>query len=160
MALVSIRVERQYFERPERDVLFEWFPELNGIDHSFNQSVFAENRSRLLAVAEQARQRGLPSAGRFSVDGTVLIPRHGKSLDIAAEFPAPSRESAVWRRPAKKDPWENARLCFAVHLLTDDRRGLVVDMMPTAVCSRGNVCSSVNANDYAQLILCPANQPP
>ena len=83
-------------------MLFEWFPELNGMDHSFNQSVFAENRSRLLAVAEQARQRGLRSAGPFSVDGTVLIPRHGKSLDIAAECPAPRRISAVWGRRVKK----------------------------------------------------------
>ena len=138
MALVSIRGERQYRERPVHDVLFERFPGLNGIDHSFNQSVFAENRSRLLAVAEQARQRGLLSVGPFSVDGTVLIPTYGKCLDIAAEFPAPGRVYAVWRRPARKDPWENAHLCFAVHLLTDNRRGLVVDMMPTAVCSRGN----------------------
>ena len=138
MALVSIRGERQYRERPVHDVLFEWFPGLNGIDQGFNQSPFAENRGRLLAVAEQARQRGLLSAGRFSVDGTVLIPTHGKNLDIAAEFSAPSRESAVWRRPAKKDPWENAHLGFAVHLLTNSRRGLVVDMMPTIVRSRGN----------------------
>ena len=133
MALVSIRGERQYRERPERGVLFEWFPELNGIDHSFNQSVFAENRSRLLAVAEQARQRGLLSVGPFSVDGTVLIPRYGNCLDIAAEFPAPRRISAVWGRRVK-----NAHPYVAVHLLTDNRRGLVVDMMPTAVCSRGN----------------------
>ncbi len=70
MALDSVRIEWQYYERPERDVLFERFPELNGIDHSFNQSVFAENRSRLLAVAEQARQRGLRSVGPFSVDGS------------------------------------------------------------------------------------------
>ena len=133
MALVSIRGERQYRERPVHDVLFERFPGLNGIDHSFNQSVFAENRSRLLAVAEQARQRGLLSVGPFSVDGTVLIPRYGNCLDIAAEFPAPRRISAVWGRRVK-----NAHPYFAVHLLTDNRRGLVVDMMPTAVCSRGN----------------------
>ena len=133
MALVSIRGERQYRERPVHDVLFERFPGLNGIDHSFNQSVFAENRSRLLAVAEQARQRGLRSAGPFSVDGTVLIPTYGKCLDIVAECPAPRRISAVWGSRVK-----NAHPYFAVHLLTDNRRGLVVDMMPTAVCSRGN----------------------
>ena len=114
-------------------MLFERFRGLNGMDHSFNQSPFAENRGRLLAVAEQERQRGLRSAGPFSVDGTVLIPRYGDCLDIAAEFPAPRRISAVWGRRVK-----NAHPYVAVHLLTDNRRGLVVDMMPTAVCSRGN----------------------
>ena len=52
------------------------------MDHSFDYSVFAKNRSRLLeaevsrefllAIVEQARQQGLLSAEHLSVDGTLL----------------------------------------------------------------------------------------
>ena len=55
------------------------------MDHSFDHSVFAKNRSRLLeaevsrefllAIVEQASQQGLLSAEHFSVDGTLLRPR-------------------------------------------------------------------------------------
>ena len=66
----------------EYDLLFKWFLDLNIMDHSFDHSVFAKNRSRLLeaevsrefllAIVEQARQQGLLSAEHFSVDGTLL----------------------------------------------------------------------------------------
>ena len=79
------RSERQFCERLEYDLLFKWFLDLNIMDHSFDHSVFAKNRSRLLeaevsrefllAIVEQARQQGLLSAEHFSVDGTLLRPR-------------------------------------------------------------------------------------
>ena len=82
MALYSVRSERQFCERLEYDLLFKWFLDLNIMDHSFDYSVFAKNRSRLLeaevsrefllAIVEQARQQGLLSAEHFSVDGTLL----------------------------------------------------------------------------------------
>ena len=82
MALYSVRSERQFCERLEYDLLFKWFLDLNIMDHSFDHSVFAKNRSRLLeaevsrefllAIVEQARQQGLLSAEHFSVDGTLL----------------------------------------------------------------------------------------
>ena len=85
MALYSVRSERQFCERLEYDLLFKWFLDLNIMDHSFDHSVFAKNRSRLLeaevsrefllAIVEQARQQGLLSAEHFSVDGTLLRPR-------------------------------------------------------------------------------------
>ena len=85
MALHSVRSERQFCERLEYDLLFKWFLDLNVMDHSFDHSVFAKNRSRLLeaevsrefllAIVEQARQQGLLSAEHFSVDGTLLRPR-------------------------------------------------------------------------------------
>ena len=84
MALYSVRSERQFCERLEYDLLFKWFPDLNIMDHSFDHSVFAKNRSRLmqaevsreflLAIVEQARRQGLLSVKRFSVDGTLLRP--------------------------------------------------------------------------------------
>ena len=57
MALYSVRSERQFCERLEYDLLFKWFLDLNIMDHSFDHSVFAKNRSRLLE-AEVSREFG------------------------------------------------------------------------------------------------------
>ena len=55
MALFSVRSERQFCERLEYDLLFKWFLDLNIMDHSFDHSVFAKNRQRLLE-ADVARE--------------------------------------------------------------------------------------------------------
>ena len=55
MALFSVRSERQFCERLEYDLLFKWFLDLNIMDHSFDHSVFAKNRQRLLD-ADMARE--------------------------------------------------------------------------------------------------------
>ena len=77
-----MRSERQFCERLEYDLLFKWFLDLNIMDRSFDHSVFAKNRQRLLdadvarefllQIVEQARERRLPSEEHFSVDGTLL----------------------------------------------------------------------------------------
>ena len=82
MALFSVRSERQFCEQLEYDLLFKWFLDLNIMDHSFDHSVFAKNRQRLLdadvarefllEIVEQARKRRLLSEEHFSVDGTLL----------------------------------------------------------------------------------------
>lgn len=82
MALFSVRSERQFCERLEYDLLFKWFLDLNIMDHSFDHSVFAKNRQRLLEadvareflleIVEQARTQRLLSGEHFSVDGTLL----------------------------------------------------------------------------------------
>ena len=82
MALFSVRSERQFCERLEYDLLFKWFLDLNIMDHSFDHSVFAKNRQRLLdadvarefllEIVEQAREQRLLSEEHFSVDGTLL----------------------------------------------------------------------------------------
>ena len=81
MALFSVRSERQFCERLEYDLLFKWFLDLNIMDHSFDHSVFAKNRQRLLEadvarefllIVEQARAQRLLSEEHFSVDGTLL----------------------------------------------------------------------------------------
>ena len=87
MALYSVRSERQFCERLEYDLLFKWFLDLNIMDHSFDHSVFAKNRQRLLdadvarefllQIVEQAREQRLLSEDHFSedhfsVDGTLL----------------------------------------------------------------------------------------
>ena len=82
MALCSVRSERQFCERLEYDLRFKWFLDLNVMDRSFDHSVFAKNRQRLLAadvareflleIVEQARVQRLLSEEHFSVDGTLL----------------------------------------------------------------------------------------
>lgn len=82
MALFSVRSERQFCERLGYDLLFKWFLDLNIMDHSFDHSVFAKNRQRLLdgdvsrefllEIVEQARVQRLLSEEHFSVDGTLL----------------------------------------------------------------------------------------
>ena len=82
MALFSVRSERQFCERLEYDLLFKWFLDLNIMDQSFDHSVFAKNKQRLLdadvarefllQIVEQAREQRLLSEEHFSVDGTLL----------------------------------------------------------------------------------------
>ena len=55
MALFSVRRERRFFGRLEDDLLFKWFMDLNIMDHSFDHSVFAKDRQRLLD-ADVARE--------------------------------------------------------------------------------------------------------
>ena len=88
MALYSVRNERQFCERLEYDLLFKWFLDLNIMDHSFDHSMFAKNRSRLreaevsreflLGIVEQARRQGLLSAKHLepkSIAGSGSISR-------------------------------------------------------------------------------------
>jgi transposase len=82
MALYSVRSERQFCERLEYDLLFKWFLDLNITDRSFDHSMFAKNRQRLLdadvarefllQIVAQAREQRLLSEDHFSVDGTLL----------------------------------------------------------------------------------------
>ena len=82
MVLFSVRSERQFCERLEYDLLFKWFLDLNIMDRSFDHSVFAKNRQRLLdadvarefliQIVKQAKEQGLLSEEHFSVDGTLL----------------------------------------------------------------------------------------
>lgn len=46
MALFSVRSERRFCERLEYYLLFKWILDLNIMEHSFDQWVFAKNRQR------------------------------------------------------------------------------------------------------------------
>ncbi len=84
MARDTVRNERQFCEKLEYGLLFKLFPDLNIMDHSFDHSVFAKNRRRLLeaevsreflpGIVEQARRQGSLPVKHFSVDGTLLRP--------------------------------------------------------------------------------------
>ena len=100
MALFSVRSERQFCDRLEYDLLFQWFLDLNIMDHGFDHSVFAKNRQRLLdadvarecllEIVAQAREQRLLSKEHFSP--TLDQSGHtAGSLGIGEEFPAQRR---------------------------------------------------------------------
>ena len=84
MALYSVRSERQFCERLQYDLLFQWFLDINPdeFDALFDASVFSKNQERLLghatadvffaAVVEIAQERRWVSNEHFSVDGTLI----------------------------------------------------------------------------------------
>jgi transposase len=84
MALYSVRSERQFCERLQYDLLFQWFLDINPDEFEalFDASVFSKNQERLLghatadiffaAVVEIARDRHWVSNEHFSVDGTLI----------------------------------------------------------------------------------------
>ena len=122
MALFSARSERQFCERLEYDLLFKWFLDLNIMDHSFDHSVFAKNRQRLLdadvarefllEIVEQARTQRLLSEEHFSVDGTLLEAWASVKSFRPKDEDNPPSEGGVRRqthhrgcRPWVRHPW-------------------------------------------------------
>ena len=100
MALFSVRSERQFCERLEYDLLFKWFLDLNIMDHSFDHSVFAKNRQRLLyadvarefllEIVGQAREQRLLSEEHFSPTLDQSRDAVG-GLGVGEEFPTQRR---------------------------------------------------------------------
>jgi transposase len=82
MGLYSIRSERLFCEQLDYNLLLRWFLDMNMDEPSFEHSVFAKNRDRLLehdvagkffaAVVAHARAAGLMSRDHFTVDGTLI----------------------------------------------------------------------------------------
>ena len=84
MALYSVRSERQFCERLQYDLLFQWFLDINPDEPQacFDATTFAKNAPRLLAhqtaekffgvVVELARRHGWVSNEHFSVDGSLI----------------------------------------------------------------------------------------
>jgi transposase len=107
------------------------------------------------AVLDEARQRGLLSDDHFTVDGTLLEswaslksfrPRDGepppvtgrRERDTEVDFHGQRRSNATHVSPtdpearlAKKGPGKEAKLCFAGHVLMENRSGLAVDVLLT-----------------------------
>ena len=77
---VLIRPAQTFYERI--NLLFRWFLDMNLMERSFDPTVFAKNRRRLLEhrigqslfdqVVVKADRRGLLSDEHFSVDGTLI----------------------------------------------------------------------------------------
>jgi transposase len=113
------------------------------LDHDVSRQFF-------LAVREEARRRQLLSAEHFTVDGTLLDawasmksvqpkdkddgPRGGfKNPDVDYRGEKRSNETHASRtdpqaRLMRKGPGKETRLCYAGHVLMENRNGLVVDI--------------------------------
>jgi transposase len=82
IALFSVRSERAFCERLDYDLMFRFFLDMDLDGGSFDASVFAKNKDRLLeadvarlffeGVVRQAKEAHLISAEHFTVDGTLI----------------------------------------------------------------------------------------
>ena len=147
MALFSVRSERQFCERREYDRLFKWFLDPNIMDHSFDHSVFAKSKQRLLD-ADVAREQRLLSEEHFGADGTLLAawasvksfrprdgdPPQGMVDEIRGRTWGERRSNETHRsntdpkaRLVNKGKGKEARLFFGAHVLMDNREILVGD---------------------------------
>lgn len=104
------------------------------------------------ATVREARSRRLLSEDHFTVDGTLLQawaslksfrprddqrpPSSGGGRNAPADFHGQSRRNETHvsttdpeARLMRKGPQQEAKLCFAGHLLTENRNGLIVDAL-------------------------------
>jgi transposase len=117
------------------------------------QRLLEHNVARLFfaAVLAEARQRELLSDDHFTVDGTLLEawaslksvrPRDGQDGPTSGGFKNPDVDYRGQRRTnethasttdpqallARKGPGKETRLCYAGHVLMENRNGLIVDI--------------------------------
>jgi transposase len=110
-------------------------------------------REFLVKVIEEARRRHLLSQDHFTVDGTLLEawaslksfrpkdedkPPTGGEKNPSVDFHGQTRRNDTHQSTtdsesllAKKGPGKEAKLCFAGHVLMENRNGLVVDAVLT-----------------------------
>lgn len=82
MALYSVRSDRQFCERLNYDLLFQWFLDMNPSEEAFDASSFSQNQKRLIQhevadlffheVVQLARAQKWISNEHFTVDGTLI----------------------------------------------------------------------------------------
>lgn len=157
MALYSVRSDRQFCERLNYDLLFQWFLDMNPSESSFHPTTFTKNMERLLEhqvsdlffseVVELARRHNWVSNEHFSVDGTLIEawasmksfrpkdePDQGDSNGWS-NFKGQKRSNDTHEsrtdpeaRLLKKGKGKEAKLCFAAHAAMENRNGLCVLM--------------------------------
>jgi len=160
MALYTVRSERQFCERLNYDLLFQWFLDMNPSEAAFHATVFSKNMNRLLEhksselffseVVELARRHQWVSNEHFSVDGTLIEawasmksfrPKDDDSHDGNGwqDFKGQKRGNQTHAsrtdpeaRLLRKGAGKEAKLCFAAHAAMENRHGLCVLMDVTA----------------------------
>ena len=154
-ALYTIRSETLLTEALEYNLLFRWFLDLNLLDPVWDHSTFSKNQDRLLQhkTAELfvglAREHDWVSDAHFTVDGTLIDawaslksfqpkegPQNGSDGDPgnpSVDFHGEKRSNATHAsttdpeaRLARKGRGKEARLCFGLHALMENRNGLCV----------------------------------
>jgi transposase len=149
----SIRSERLLMEQLDYNILFRWFVGLEMDEPIWVPTVFTKNRDRLLqhAIAHSffqrvvARAADLMSDEHFTVDGTLLEAwasqksfqrKDGDTDGDGRNFHGQTRKNDT--HASKTDPDARlyrksnnteARLAYLVHLLMENRHGLIVDAL-------------------------------
>jgi len=108
-ALYSGRSERQFCEQRQYNLLFRYFLDLGLDEGTFDASVFAKHKARLLAadvarrfcecVVAQARAAKLLSAEHFTVDGTLI--------EAWASLKSATQGRTAGGAPAARPPWKS-----------------------------------------------------
>lgn len=149
--LYSIRSERLLMEQLQYNFLFRWFVGLSMEESVWDRTVFVKNRERLMegdiagaffqAVLGQARERGLLSDEHFSVDGSLIEAwASEKSFQRRGDPPSEGSGARGKRRlhddfesrtdpearKFKKSKYGEAKLSHLLHVLMDNRHGMVV----------------------------------
>ncbi len=153
----SVRSERQLMEQTQYNLLFRWFIGLAMDDTVWVPSVFSKNRERLIEhdavielfnlVLDQATDKGLLSGEHFSVDGTLIqawaghksfVRKDGKDDDTdGGNFKDKTRSNDTHASRTDADArlyckGDNAsRLRYMGHTLTDNRHGLIANVVVT-----------------------------
>jgi transposase len=141
MALYSVRSERAFCERLNYDLLFKWFLDLPIDAAAFDPTTFTKNRERLLhqeiadrffaAVVRQAKLRRYLSSDHFAVDGTLLEAWASHKGDFRGRRRSNQTHQSTTDPEAllaRKSTNTAARLCYAGHLLMENRNALIVDI--------------------------------
>ena len=112
MALYSVRSERLLCDPLSYNLLFRWFLDMDMVEDSFDHSVFAKNRERLMghevsrrffeSVVGQAHRAGLMSAEHFTVDGTLIEAWASHKSVVPKEQSAERRRRERNRRKAAR----------------------------------------------------------
>ena len=152
MALYSVRSDRMFCEELDYNLLFRWFLEMTLDERSFDATTFTKNRQRLLEhevgkeflneVVRYAEQKKLLSDEHFTVDGTLIEawaslksfkPKddgdkdgsnfHGQTRCNDTHQSTTDPEARLFRKSYGKE----AKLSYSMHVLMDNRHGLVVD---------------------------------
>ena len=160
MGLYTVRSDRQFCERLNYDLLFQWFLDMNPSESAFHPTVFTKNMDRLLEhqtsdlffseVVELARRHDWVSNEHFSVDGTLIDawasmksfrPKDDDGDDGNGwqDYKGKKRSNETHEsrtdpeaRLLRKGPGKEAKLCFAAHAAMENRNGLCVLMDVTA----------------------------
>lgn len=156
-ALFSIRSERMLCERIAYDLLFRWFLDMTLDDPVWDHSTFSKNRTRFAehglmrkffdgAVA-RAIEEAAAGSEHFSVDGS-LIQAWGSMKSFRPKDEDPPKDNNGWSdfegqkrsnathasttdpeaRLARKSSGQGAMLAHSMHVLMDNRHGLMLDI--------------------------------
>ena len=158
IALYSIRSEVQFCEQLRYNFLFRWFLDMDMVEEPFDHCAFSDNRDRLIQheatakffrkIVDQAKQAGLMSDDHFSVDGT-LIEAWASMKSFRPKEDDDDRDANGWSdfkgkkrsnvtHESKTDPeaklmrksdGKEAKLSLGAHALTENRNGIVKDLL-------------------------------